>query len=408
MTFSLDRRTRRDADMRTLSPRAFFASEFAELARRHGRIAAEAIDALNAPPLTIEVEGSAWTIERTGETVVSRAGTAPGALVVTLSPVQFSDWARNQMSFNGFLVARSLSFRNGSLAEVSAWDSVWIALLEGWAVAVNEPSFTDRHGAPLDLTRVFTPDDNPDDISHFLGEAGYLHLRGWLDPADMAAISADIDRALPSAVEGDGTSWWAQLSDGSRRCVRLQHFAEHSPTTARILAGERWADMIALIAGNDHLTQGQYVEALMKPVGVVAGPSDVSFHRDCHLGRHAYLCARRTVGIAITPTGADNGSLRVIAGSHRWAMPVETAKTNPYLPVIAVATEPGDLTVHLSCTLHDSTPPLRAERRVMYIEVPLSPLEGAAVSGPTAEEALREQVTNIHRGEPSTADEALR
>ena len=397
MTSSLDRRTRRDADVRAIGPHEFFQGEFKRLAAKHGRIAADAILALDAPPLTVEVENAAWTIERSADTLRSRPGPAPGSLIVTLSPGQFSDWVQNQMTFNGFLVARALSFRGGSVADVSIWDSLWVALLEGWPVVGDAPSFTDRSGAPLDLARVFTPKDDPVDIRHFLAEAGYLHLRGWLDPADMATISAEIDGALPLAIEGDGKSWWAQLSDGSRRCVRLQEFASQSPTTARLLGGDRWADMVSLIAGDDELTAGQYVEALVKPVGVVAGPSDVSFHRDCHLGRHAYLCARRTVGIAITPTGEDNGSLRVIAGSHRLAMPVETAKTNPYLPVVAVATEPGDLTVHLSCTLHDSTPPRLSERRVMYIEVPLSPLPGAAGAGTTAEERLREQVTHLHR-----------
>jgi len=353
--------------------------------------------ALGAPPLTIEVDGQAWTIKRDGETLVARAGRAVGALIVSLSAHQFSDWVQNQMTFNGFLVARALSFRDGNLSDVSVWDSIWTALLEGWAVVGAEPTFIDRYGAPLDLNRIFTPADDPENIRHFLAGAGYLHLRGWLDPADMAAISAEMDEALPLAVEGDGKSWWAELDDGSRRCVRLQDFAGRSPTTTRILASARWADMISLIAGDDELMQGRYVEALTKPVGVIAGPSDVSFHRDCHLGRHAYLCARRTIGIAITPTSEENGSLRVIAGSHRLAMPVEIAKTKPYLPVVAVATMPGDLTVHLSCTLHDSTPPRKSERRVMYIETSMAPLPGAIFAGPTAEETLREQVNAIHR-----------
>jgi hypothetical protein len=34
----------------------------------------------------------------------------------------------------------------------------------------------------------------------------------------------------------------------------------------------------------------------------VSRPSDADFHRDCHLGRHAYVCSGMTVGIALTPT----------------------------------------------------------------------------------------------------------
>ena len=46
--------------------------------------------------------------------------------------------------------------------------------------------------------------------------AGFLHLRGWLDPADMATIADDIDRAVPTYSKGDGRSWWATTNDGCR------------------------------------------------------------------------------------------------------------------------------------------------------------------------------------------------
>ncbi|MET0271254.1 MAG: phytanoyl-CoA dioxygenase family protein, partial [Sphingomonas sp.] len=335
-------------------------------------------------------------------TVVARPGGDDAALTVTLSPGQFALLACNRMTLNGFLVARSLAFRGGGLTDVSVWDSIWIALLEGWPATGPTIAFEDRDGAPLDLARIFTPQDDRADAQHFLAEAGYLHLRGWLDPTDMATISADMDHALALVREGDGLSWWAQVEDGSRRCVRIQDFTRFSPTTRRILDGGRWADMLALIAGQDDLVPGRHVEALVKPTGVVSGPSDVSFHRDCHLGRHAFLCARRTVGIAITSTGEGNGSLRVIAGSHRLVMPVEIAKTRPYLPVIEVATMPGDLTVHLSCTLHDSTPPRTSERRVMYVEARMADPDGTPAAAPSAEAILREQVTDIHRREAGT------
>jgi hypothetical protein len=104
-----------------------------------------------------------------------------------------------------------------------------------------------------------------------------------------------------------------------------------------------------------------------------------------------------TVGIPLTPHNQENGMLRVCAGSHRVAMPVEVAMRRPYLPVLALATEPGDLTVHLSCTLHESMPPLTAERRVMYTEMPLAPLAGAPGLIDTSVGHLREQVNDLLR-----------
>jgi hypothetical protein len=407
MSFKLDRRTRRDEDRHHMTPEEFFALEFPRLAARHGHLVASGMEALAARPLTIEVEGEAWTMRRAGGTVVLQQGAVGDALIVTLTPEQFSDWAQNQMSFNGFTVARNLHYRNGSIEDVSVWDSLWICLLEGWVATDDQLSFLDRHGAPLDLATSFGPDDDPADIAHFLREAGFLHLKGWLDPADMDRIMADMDRVLPLYHEGDGKSWWATLEDGTRRCVRLQRFIEHSPTTARVLSGEAWMRMRRILGRENELApkpvEERTIEALYKPVGVVSGPSDVSFHRDCHLGRHAYVCSRMTIGIALTSTTKENGYLQVAAGSHRVAMPVEIAKTRPYLPVVALPTASGDLTVHLSCTLHESKPPVFAERRVMYTEIPLAPPSDVTGFVDTSVNELRERVNDILREENEAA-----
>jgi hypothetical protein len=401
MSYALDRRTRRDEDRRRLTPEAFFIGTFPQLAAAHGPMVAEGIKTLDAPPLTVEVEGSAWTVQRQGDTIAAHRGGVDGALRIALTTDQFSDWAQNQVSFNGFLTMRALELQAGDVLDVSIWDSLWIALLEGWPVADDAIAFRDRQGAPLDLAAAFTPHDDPADIAHFLREAGYLHLKGWLDPTDMVRVIAEMDLALPHYRQGDGKSWWATLKDGARCCVRMQDFVAHSPTTARILSGETWARLRETIAGRDALAevpvQERIIEALYKPLGVVSGPSDVSFHRDCHLGRHAYVCARMTVGIPLTSTPAENGGLRVVAGSHRVAMPVEIAKTRPYLPVVALTPQAGDLTVHLSCTLHEATPPVFAERRVMYTEIPLAPPASALGPIDTSVDEIRDRMDDIYR-----------
>ncbi|XVQ14483.1 phytanoyl-CoA dioxygenase family protein [Spirillospora sp. CA-255316] len=360
---------------------------------------ARGIVSLEPPPLAIEIGERSWSFSGDGTTLAVSPGISGGALVVTFSEEEFSDWVQNQRSFNAMLTARELRYRGGDLRDISIWDSLWLTLLEGWPVVDETIEFLDRRGAPLDLHRVFTPDDDPADIAHFLREAGFLHLRGWVDPADMKEVSDDIDRALPNYREGDGRSWWATLEDGTRLCVRLQEFVERSPKTTEILRSERWEQLRRAIAGDDDLVrrpvEGRVLEALVKPVGVVAGASDVTFHRDCHFGRHAYKCASPVVGIAVSASNEANGQLRVIAGSHRIVMPVEIAKSRPYLPVVAVPTEPGDVTVHLSCTLHEATPPLIQERRVMYTGFPLPPHEGSSETAGRAISELREQVYKI-------------
>ena len=133
---------------------------------------------------------------------------------------------------------------DGPDGDFIAWDCVWRALVDG--VPVHEPGAVTFD---VDLGRSFAPDDDPEEIATFLRNAGFLHLRGWLDPADMATIADDIARAEPTYSKGDGRSWWATTNDGSDRAVRLQHFHQHSPTTLAILDGPEWDRLREVLGG---------------------------------------------------------------------------------------------------------------------------------------------------------------
>jgi len=401
----LDRRTRTEEDVEWLTPTVFFDERFPILAATNGRLVADAIDELDAPPLAIQVDGDSWSIVRDGPTVAVVPGVVTRSLVVSFTAKEFSDWCQNERSFNSYVVARTLQWQGGTERDISIWDSLWMSLLYGLPT-VGQVDFVDRDGARLDLDRCFTPDDDPADVAHFLREAGFLHLRGWTDPALMPLISADMDRVLPSYVEGDGKSWWAQLRDGTRVCVRLQEFVQHSPATVEMLSSERWDLLRRTVAADETLVQGpvegRCIEALIKPVGVANGPSDLTFHRDCHLGRHAHTCAGTVIGVSLTASDPSNGQLRIIPGSHRIWMPVEIAKTEPFMPAHPLTTEPGDLTMHMSCTLHEATAPISQERRVMYANFGLAHGKGQRSPGNKDLAELREQVTNLLRDDAAT------
>ena len=129
--------------------------------------------------------------------------------------------------------------------------------------------------------------------------------------------------------------------------------------------------------------QGRRVEALFKPLGVKQGISDVPWHKDCSVGRHSYECCTLTVGVSVTGGGPTSGQLRVIAGSHRalvWPSLLDPSGLG--LPDVPLPTETGDVTVHLSCTLHMAQPPVEQERRVLYtgFGLPAPDAEAAAVA----------------------------
>jgi hypothetical protein len=189
-----------------------------------------------------------------------------------------------------------------------------------------------------------------------------------------------MDRAAPSYGDGDGRSWWATTAAGVRRLVRMQGFDQRSPATAALLNDERFLRLGA-IPGDGHVHTGlenNRIEALVKPIGVVQGISDVPWHKDCSLGRHSYECCSLTAGISVTGADAVSGQLRVVAGSHRALLrPAHVKPGSHDLPEIDLPTKTGDVTLHLSCTLHMSQPPVTSERRVMYTDCSLPTDEGA-------------------------------
>ena len=366
---TIDFRTRADADVQRLDARRFIEQTLPPAIAQHGSLAATACASYGLVSLGFVVDGDSFTLVPTPTTMAVRPGTQDAVVIAEITPGAFSDLVQDVRSTLSFMTKGDIEIATGRLSQFIAWEPALRALLDGRTAHVPGPAdFLDRSGRPLDLERSFGPADDRADLAHFLAEAGFALLRGWLDPQDMAHIDADITRALPTYAPGDGNSWWATLADGSKRCVRLQRFEEHSPTTRQMLDAPGWRSIASIFADGHQAPTG--IEALVKPIGVVEGISDVPWHRDCDLGGHSYDCAAMTCGISVTPSDEESGALLVVAGSHRAPSPPFVIEPLG-LPVVTLSTQPGDVTVHLSCTLHMATPPRRGERRVMYTDFAL-------------------------------------
>jgi phytanoyl-CoA dioxygenase PhyH len=191
----------------------------------------------------------------------------------------------------------------------------------------------------------------------------------------MHELSTDMDRALPLQSREDGRSWWAKTANGEDRCVRMEWFQDHSALVCELLESERFLRIGNLPdCGHTARAEGNRIGALVKPIGVVEGISDVPWHKDCSLGMHSYRCCGLTCGISVTGADARSGQLRVVAGSHRALVQPAFVRSTSDLPVIDLPTETGDVTVHCSCTLHMAQPPVERERKVMYTGFGLPPL----------------------------------
>jgi hypothetical protein len=389
---TVDFRTRFDGDEVALDPGAFVEQQLPPLLDARGAEAGRAAARLGLVPLTFDVEGERFTLVPGERLEVHRE--SADALTVALDRTAFSDLVQDVVSTFGAQMTGRAEVRRGSVDDFVGWEPVLRSLLD--ARPVYEPgtlSFHDRDGRPLDLHRSFRLDDPRDEIGQFLAQAGFLHIEGVFTENEMRAVSAELDDAIAAVDRDDGNSWWARTEDGEWYASRVLGFNQKSPTLRELLRSDRFAT-IGTLTDDTYVQrnpdQGDSAEGLLKKIGVVEGISDVSWHKDCSMGGHSRHCCGLTVGISVTGAGRENGELGTVAGSHRVNVaPLGVEGVD--LPRVPLPTRTGDVTVHCSCTLHMSRPPVSAERRVVYTGFGLAPRPGDRRADLDPEEARRQR-----------------
>jgi len=306
---------------------------------------------------------------------------------VRLTAEQLSDFVNDQSTPVALMSNRLLDMPEGGLPDFLNWWLVLRAALDGRRIHARGDVTFDT-----DFRRSFTLDDSDEEMRAFLEEAGYLHLEGLFSEEEMAAVEADFPKAAPHFEKGDPRAWFATTQDGEEHLVRMEGFDRYSEVTVELIDQERF-QRIARIPGVGHTTTrkpGARVGALIKPIGVVKGISDVPWHKDCSLGRHSYECCNLTVGISVTGADASCGQLRVVPGTHRALVwPAPCVQPGLDLEPVDLPTRTGDVTVHLSCTQHMSQPPVTRTRKVLYTGF------GQPSANPEAAEANRQRLNAV-------------
>ena len=404
---SVDIRSRVDGEVDAIDPPACFGQVLPAAFEQQRDLLARAVEVFAPAPLVVEVDGEQWTLAIDGGVVRVAAGAHddPGVVLRTTA-AQLNDLVGDQVTVVGMQT-------NGTLDQpVGRFDALldWWLLVRG-ALDARAPhtsgaiDLVDADGAPLALDRSFAADTPLEEMGDFLQRAGFLHIEGVFTEEEMAAVSLDMDRAAPMYAPDDGRSWWARNADREQLLVRMQYFDEVSAAVEGLVRDDR-LQRLAGLTGDGHVygsMEDNRIEALFKPFGVVEGISDLPWHKDCALGRHSYDCCGMTVGISVTGADARSGQLRAVAGSHRALMwPSDHRERRSDLPHVDLATNTGDLTVHLSCTLHMAQPPVERERRVLYTGFRL-PMRGTA-----AEREARDRLRAIREDAPLKAPAAQR
>jgi len=352
------------------------------------------------------LDGSAYTYRSTGSDLVVGPG-EDADVIVELTAEAFEDLVTEAWSVYGLLYGDRLNMRKGEFNAFAQWEAPLQALWFGRPVYGAEAvaQLVDRQGARLDLGRQFAMDDDPDELRHHLSVAGFLVVRRVFSADEINDLNTVVQVQLSSACPGDGRSWWATRSDGDEVCCRLTYMAERTPITARLasdLRMRRLADLAdpRLLPCTDRLDG---MSVVIKHPDIVAGLSDLPWHRDCGVGGHRVLCPGLNVGVQLDRADAANGQLHFLAGSHHHAAQQGLPTDLDPAPTVAVDAEPGDVTVHYGHVLHAAPPPTSptAGRKAMYLGYHL-PAAFAAV-GPG--QAYNDVLVNRDGGRVRSVDE---
>jgi hypothetical protein len=393
---SIDVRTRLTKDVRGLPRDEVMDDVLAQAVRVHGDLAGHGLEYQELPALGLDVDGRSVTLAAADGTLAMRPGLDAAGVVAALDATALSDLVQDVVSTMGLAMTSRVKIAAGSINDWIGWEPVLRALLDGRRVhEAGDVTFTDADGAPLDLDRTFTIEDEPEEMRRFVEQAGFLHLRGVFEESEMAALGADIDAWLARATPDDGDSWWATTAAGDDVPVRVLNFHEKSETLRRLVADDRY-QWIGGISGDGHVHRGGG-EGLVKPLDIVRGLSDLPWHKDCGQGRHSYQCSGLTCGISVTGADRVSGALGVIPGSHR-ANTMATGR-DPKLDLRprVLETATGDVTVHCSDTLHRAHPPVERPRKVAYSGFGLPPLPGdePPAADPAALRAQRAGLSDV-------------
>lgn len=271
------------------------------------------------------------------------------------------------------LYADELTVSRGSFGQMARWEPPLRVAFSGQTLFdLDHPApLADEGGRAVDLTQSFTLDDPEGAIRDFLHQVGFVHLRGVLDAAEIGALESDVDEAVLRARPDDRKSWWTTV-DGREVCNRVNYLNEGSARIDALGADPRFL-AIAGLGGPDLRDAKDRLDGngvVIKVPGSEGGLADLPWHRDCGMGGHPVKCPMLNVGIQLDAATADTGQLQMIPGSHRGTSRLPNAREAEHHPVVALTTEPGDVTVHFGHTLHAAPPPQDPHatgRRALYL-----------------------------------------
>ncbi len=276
----------------------------------------------------------------------------------------------------GLLFSNAVRFVRGDFETWDDWEPAIRCMYSGRPI--YDPArirFRDLSGDPLDLHRSFEVDDDPEEMSNFLRQTGFLVVRRAYEPALIATLGSELDRVIAESTEGNLYSWWATDAEGDRFPYRLTYLSEQSDAIAALYDHPRTRALVAL-SKEDVVPVPDRIEgilAVVKKEGLLAdasGYANLEYHSDCGFGACHTTCPCVLVGIQVDAAGPSSSQLHMMAGSWGKAYHNVPSQITPErYPLVPIVAEPGDATVHFGCGLHAGPPPTGSDRRrTIYVQ----------------------------------------
>lgn len=323
-------------------------------------------EAMTPSPIGFDLGERSFTYRLEGGEVAVMDGLDPAKTVVALSSGDWDCLLGQTRTFINLFLAGDLRFVEGDFRGIVEWEP--LLKQHHCGIPVYDPNRIDL--SEIDLSRTFTAEDSDDEIRGFLTRAGFAHLRGVFGPEEIGALDAEVSRLAEMAAPDDELSWWVDDADGNRRLCRLVYAGQRSELIAGFETDETVRRLGTLLRPDLRVASDRMegTSVLLKVPGRTTGLSNIPWHQDCGMGGHSIYCPSVAVGIQITGSDAARGNLLLVPGSHGQTLHYDWKDRYPDAPVVAVDTQPGDVTLHVADLMHASPEPSGdGWRRTMYV-----------------------------------------
>lgn len=198
-----------------------------------------------------------------------------------------------------------------------------------------------------------------DELDQFFRTYGFGILRGMFDPETLEALTEECVAAQTQVIEGTLDERYGNsvlLDDGVDAAVRFSNYVQYiteisDKTRQSVLSPEIVTLMDRWVPGG-HLQEHSRFGVVYQDArgGRNSGYRRIGWHSDWQSGPHRDVWPSVAFTINIDATSPDNGFLRVVPGSHKWATPAPHNNINK-VPVPAGSKPTGGHT--------DEPPPIK-------------------------------------------------